>query len=147
VEETSSVTLNHTTHNHSHTTVIDADAIEAMAPKLQSFVSEAVSKNFDEGKAVLHIHQHQHTQHVHPVTKTEHIVERSVPGPKGDKGDTGRKGNKGDPGNTGRQGNKGDKGNTGRKGNKGDPGKSASQTKTKPLRHAQTKTSKGFFDD
>ena len=158
VEETSSVTFNHTTHNH--TAVIDSNAIEAMAPKLQSFVSEAVSKNFDEGKAVQHIHQHQHTQHVHPVTKTEHIIERSVPGPKGDKGNTGRqgkkgdkgdrgdpggKGDKGDTGNTGRQGKKGDKGNTGRKGNKGDPGKSVSQAK--PIRHAQNKNSKGFFDD
>jgi len=160
VEQASSITFKHATHNHTHTAVIDSDAIEAMAPKLQSFVSEAVAKNFDEGKAVQHIHQHQHTQHVHPVTKTEHIIERSVPGPKGEKGDTGRKGNKGDKGdrgdpgrkgdkgdtgNTGRQGKKGDKGNTGRKGNKGDPGKPTSQTKS--LRHAQNKTSKGFFDD
>lgn len=141
--------------------VVDTTALE---PKLHSWVSETITKNFEAGMAVQHVHQHQHVQHVHPTTLVENIIERAVPGPRGARGDKADKGDKGDPGKDGKQGKQGKqgprgsqgprgpqgpKGNQGKRGTKGNRGKSgkAGRDGVAPLQGHQPKNSRGFFDD
>lgn len=138
------------------TLVIDTEALAPslaphLAPTLQSFVNEAVAQGFDQGMAVQHVHEHHHVQNVHPVTRVEHIIERSVPGPKGERGERGPKGERGKKGERGPRGEPGKKGNQGSRGRQGPRGKSGKPgkvtTKTQPLQGAQPKTSRGLFDD
>lgn len=132
----------------------DLDELDDLAPALptpltvdtsliRAAVSDAVAKSFDEGKAVQHIHHH-------PVTRVEQVIERAVPGPKGDRGPRGDRGPKGDS-IQGPRGPKGPKGDSirGPRGPQGRPGKvrTRTQTRTVPLRGAKPKASKGFFDD
>lgn len=128
---------------------VDNDAIaehaaDKLLPKLEPLMNQAVdasvSRGFERGMAVQHVHQHEHIRNVHPIT--ERIVHRPVPGPPGPQGP------KGDPGT---KGDKGDRGPKGPRGPKGKAGKSKTKTKTRtrttPLRGARPKTSRGFFDD
>jgi len=134
--------------------VLDTTALE---PKLKSWVSDAVTQNFDQGKAV----QHVHVQHLHPVTHTELVIERAAPGPRGaagPQGPQGQPGQKGKPGEQGKPGKQGDRGKQGSRGYQGNQGPSGRQGKrgssgqagrdgVAPLQGKQPKKSRGLFDD
>ncbi|MAT07311.1 MAG: hypothetical protein CL424_19960 [Acidimicrobiaceae bacterium] len=126
--------------------ILDTTALE---PKLRSWVSDAVTQNFDQGKAVQHVHRHEHVQHIHPVTHTEQVIERAVPGPRGATGPKGPKGEQGKPGKKGDKGNRGPRGYQGNQGPRGRQGKrgSSGQTGVAPLQGNQSKKSRGVFDD
>ncbi len=138
--------------------VLDTTALE---PKLKSWVSDAVTQNFDQGKAVQHVHQHEHVQHLHPITHTEQVIERAAPGPRGaagPQGPQGQQGQNGKPGEQGKPGKQGDRGKQGPRGYQGNQGPSGRQGKrgssgqagrdgVAPLQGKQPKNSRGLFDD